>query len=288
MTDKAGQSVPESVCIANELRLAKDYWLKTIQPHIASRRLAGAELYIANNAYERLRHAAKQATEWNNTKDAERSPVPAEVFPEWEKDEFREPKLLSREKLEPGILAAIAASMMQKRTAELTSIEVIRVAHELLMDAERYVETLPEKKQGEEALRQLAGIAFSPVTFAEIERSNRNNSGKLPLLQPVGRKRKGRKKGEMAEKPLSLTAIKNAVKKFLRKQCERDRKQSGTKQISYQEWQNREQGRFNDLLNNQIGVHDLCTLRWERFSDKSENQSQIAATREQKKRDRHR
>ena len=58
-------------------------------------------------------------------------------------------------------------------------------------------------------------MAFSTVTFAEIEASNRTDSGQLPLLPPVGQKKKGRTEQELAEKPLSKTAIKNAVRHFL-------------------------------------------------------------------------
>jgi hypothetical protein len=83
------------------------------------------------------------------------------------------------------------------------------------MAAERYIGTLPEKKEGTESFIADFDTAFSTVTFAEIEASNKKTSGQLPLLPPVAPKRKGRPEQEIGEQPLSVPAIRAAVKHFL-------------------------------------------------------------------------
>src|SRR5208337_2624354 len=122
-----------------ELRLAKGYWLKTIQPFIAGRKLRGVEFYIAADAHRWLRMMAELATSWNKSEEGKTSPVPPETFPDWEKDEFREPEeLFADENLKPETLASIAAPLVEKTGREnMTAAEAVRRAHESLMAAER-------------------------------------------------------------------------------------------------------------------------------------------------------
>jgi len=201
--------------LTQRLELAKKYWLRTIQPHINDRALRGVELYVATDAHLRLRTAQQHAEVWNQTVEGQRAPVPAEAFADWNRDEFREPQELCRdEKLIPELLAGIAAPMMGQRTADLTRVAVVGVAHDLLRAAQQYVNALPEEKRGEARIMEDFQTAFSMVTFAEIEASNKRNSGQLPLLPPVAQKRKDITDDDLREKPLSRAGIKNAVKRF--------------------------------------------------------------------------
>ena len=80
MKNKPEQSTLEFDRIANELRLAKTYWLKTIHPYVAGRRLQGVEFYMAADAHRRLQAAQRQAEDWNKINAGKRCPVPAEAF----------------------------------------------------------------------------------------------------------------------------------------------------------------------------------------------------------------
>ena len=51
--------------IERELRLAKEYWLRTIYPHIKGRMLRDAEFFVAQDAHRRLQAAKKNAEDWN-------------------------------------------------------------------------------------------------------------------------------------------------------------------------------------------------------------------------------
>lgn len=147
--------------------------------------------------------AQRNAEDWNCTQEGRRSPLDVDLSGE----KFREPEVLFADKdLKPQILAEIAAPLMNKNEAKVTPADAVRLAHELLMAAERYIGTLPEKKQGTESLVSDIELAFSPVSFAEIWRSNEKDSGQLPLLPPV---QQGRNEGK-----LSLTALRKAVKDF--------------------------------------------------------------------------
>jgi hypothetical protein len=299
--EAAGNAVMQRAATERGLRLAKEYWLR-IQPFIKNRPLRDAELYVATDAHLRLRQAAGRAAEWNGTNYGQRFPIPAEAFPDFGKDPFLEPEELCRnENLKPAVLAAIAAPLIQKRTAELTPIAVIGVAHNLLMAAEQYVKALPGQKRGTDRLVADVGMAFGTVTFAEIEASNGKHSGQLPLLPPVGQKKKGGTDRELTEKPLSRTAIKNAVKRFLHEhtprmsQGEYEREQEQTERLakegklfrpgivrpmSYQEWQRHNQEAIDDCLkNDRISLQDLCVLRWERFERQSKIRQSAALKR---------
>jgi hypothetical protein len=271
-----------------ELRLHMAYWLKSIQPYIAGRKIHGAELYIANNAHSHLKGIAKYAAEWwNTTEDGKKSPIPPESFPDWEKEEFYEPEeLFADQNLKPEILAGIAATLVKTGRKNQTPAEAVRDAHELLLAAERYIGTLP--KQARSITEQLERQDFCKIAFAEILRSN--ESGKLPLLPPVQTGRNGGK--------LTMNALKTAVKRFLqqnaptitKEQFEKEEEEwartvrqnkediktnklipemsriGSGKTLTYREWQKLNQDSINDCLeNNRISAHLITELRWERF-----------------------
>lgn len=267
--------------VEQELRLAKEYWLR-IQSRIAGRILRGVEFFVAQRAHWHLQEAVKKAGEWNHscdvTADGPRLQVSVDV--DLSAENYRRPevpKMLFADNVKPEILAAIAAPLVNKGKKVVAPAEAICNAHELLMAAERYIGTLPEKTEGTESLIADSDTAFSTVTFAEIEASNSENSGQLPLLPPMGQKKKGKTKqelAELAEKPLSKTAIKNAVKHFLDER---------TPRMSQEQYE-REQEAINDCLkNNRISLEDLCTMRWERFKKNSQDQQNRAIAREAKK-----
>ena len=264
--------------------------------------MCGAELYVALQAYDRLQFAAGRARDWNSTEEGGRFAVPDEVFPDFGKEPFLEPQELCRdENLKPETLAAIAAPLIQSRAAKLTPSAVVGVAHELLMAAERYVKALPEKKHGIEELKELFDKGFSTVTFAEIEASNKKGSGQLSLLPPVAQRRKGISEQEQGEKPLSVAAIREAVRRYLdehtprltQEEYERDQEQTARlakegklvmlgsgKTRTYQEWQSDNQKAIDDCMeNNRISLTDLCALRRERFERRWEQRVAIAAKR---------
>lgn len=196
--------------VEQELRLAKEYWLRTIQPRIAGRILRGVEFFVAQDAHYILQAAINKARDWNrlcaDKKDGAHLPVSVDV--DLSAENFRAPEvpeMLFADNVKPEILAAIAAPLV-KKNAKLTPGEAIRNAHELLMTAKRYIGTLPEKKDESASWDSDFEKAFSPVTFTEILRSNGKDSGQLPLLPTV---QPGRNEGR-----LSLAALKNAVKDF--------------------------------------------------------------------------
>ncbi|MGO8839071.1 MAG: hypothetical protein ACLQAH_07500 [Limisphaerales bacterium] len=292
MKDRPDQSTLESDRIANELRLVKAYWLKTIWPYIAKRHLQGVEFYMAADAHRRLQAAQRRAEDWNRTSNGKRCPVPAEAGADLTEARFHEPEELCRdENLKPETLAKIAAPLVQPRPENLTPSAAIGVAHDSLLSAEQYIKALPEQKHGADRFAEDLGWAVSPVTFAQIEASNGKGSGQLPLLPPVARKQKGRTD---RDEPLSGNAIKKAVERFLnghalrltQKEYERDpAKTESGRPKTYHEWQKDNKRRIEDCLqNNWISLQDLCTLRSERFCRQSQSRSQTAATREQKKR----
>ncbi len=187
--------------IEQELRLAKEYWLQRVQPHIAGRRLRDVELFVAQDAYLLLRGAQRKADDWNRTQEGQLSPLNVDLSGE----KFHEPEVLfADENLKPEILAEIAAPLINKSEARMTPGESVRAAHELLMAAERYIRTLPEKKDEIDSWRSDFDTAFSTITFAEIEASNKNDSGRLPLLPPIGQKKKGRTEQEVRDYPRPL------------------------------------------------------------------------------------
>ena len=277
--------------IETDLRLAKEYWLKTVWPYIAGRKLRGVELFVAQDAFWRLQKVQR---------DAKDSPVSADAFVDFTKDEFREPEELCRdEDLKPETLAAIAAPLMPKPTKELTSIATISVAHELLMAAKQYINTLPERKTGADRAGEDLVMTFSTVPFVEIEASNKSDSRQLPLLPGVYGK----------SRELTLPALRKAVKSFLEAKgrnrphiteaewnCQENQTDSliksgqlipmgmGRRQ-TYQEWLQEPTEALNDALqNNRIVLHDLCELRWLRFKRNLEKQSHAGSQNRRKTR----
>src|SRR5437867_367971 len=78
-----------------------------------------------------------------------------------------------------------------------------------------------EQKRGIERLMEAFDKAFSTVTFEEIKASNTKSSGKLPLLPPMGQKRKNISDQEQREEPLSILAIREAVGRYLEEHTQR-------------------------------------------------------------------
>ena len=254
---------------------------------------------MATDAYSRLRKAQEHAESWNQTVEGQRAPVPAEEFADWNRDEFHEPQELCRdEKLTPELLATIAAPMMQERTAGLTPLAVVGVAHDLLREAQQYVKALPEQKRGEARIMEDFQTAFSTVTFEEIEASNKGDSGQLPLLPPVARKQKGMADEELREKSLSRAGIKNAVKLFLKEHPPRRTKEDYRAKekekypnpaiallIADEQWESDNADLIDCQRNGRVLVEQLCQLRWERFAEIRETRKHAALKREKKRRD---
>lgn len=196
---------------AVDLRLTKEYWLQTIQPHIKGRKLCGAELYIAAEAHRWLCGMADYARRCNESEDGKKAPTPEDLFPDFGKAEFQPPEELSSSKnLKPEILAGIAANLV-KTEEKLSAKEAVRTAHELLTAAEQYIDTLSLPIHVNE--RSSNGWAYfewmySKVTFEEILKSNEKDSGQLPFLPPVQQERNNGS--------LTMDALKAAVKKFLK------------------------------------------------------------------------
>ncbi|MGB7748262.1 MAG: hypothetical protein WBN75_13350 [Verrucomicrobiia bacterium] len=267
--------------IERELRLAKEYWLRTVQPYIAGRKLRDIELFVAQDAYLLLMGAQRKAEDWNRIQKGRLSRLDVDLSGE----EFRKPEVLfANENLKPEFLAEIAAPLMNKSEAKMTPAEAVRNAHELLMAAERYIGTLPKSLRGIEVLKADMGLAFSKVTFDEILRSNEKDSGQLPFLPTAQQKRN--------EGKLSLTALKKAVKVFYEKekknrpqlteeQYNRETEQNAkllqegniyvtgkrkSYQECYQKWQSQPDEEISYCMQKkQIELQILCLMRWERF-----------------------
>jgi hypothetical protein len=284
----------ESERIEEELRLAKEYWRQTIQPHIAGRRLRDVELYVAEHAHNVLQMAVQRALDWNDTDAGRLSPCSAELPAESHGEEFRAPEPLHADDLKPETLAMIAATLTNNRRTKQAPAEVFQTAHELLMAAEDYIKSLPKRGPARTRMGERFGLAFSTVTFAEIAASNGKDSGCLPLLPTI---QKGRNEGQ-----LSLVAFKRAVEQYLEQntpqiteeEFKRDAEQTetlaaggrlfrygGGKPLNYHESQRNQQEYRNDCLQHgRIRVQDLCHMRWERFKRFWEQQQMRAAKRQ--------
>ena len=73
---------PNEERVEDILRLAREYWLRTIQPYIANRKLHDVELSVADDAHSRLLQAKRQAEDWNRSKEGQQSPVSAKALAE--------------------------------------------------------------------------------------------------------------------------------------------------------------------------------------------------------------
>jgi hypothetical protein len=267
-TTQPGITDQQRTEIERGLRMAKEYWLQTVQRYIAGRILPDVEFFAAIRAHGYLHDAVTKACDWNRAcaavKDSTRKPVSVDV--DLSAESFRQPetpRMFFADNVKPEVLAATAAPLVTKQAENLSPVEAVRKAHELLMAVERHIGTLPKQIKGSEIFVRDLEFGKSMVTFADIEASNR--PGRLPLLLPVAQKKKSIPATELAEKPLSLPAIKKAVRCFLT-----EHKPTPTQADV-------------DLQGNRISFDALCTLRWERFKKSSRVQQSRAAAREAKK-----
>jgi hypothetical protein len=295
-----------------ELRLARAYWLQTVQPYTAGRGLLGIEFFVAEEAHDWLRSMADLAVHENKTEQGKKPSIPLEIFPKWERDEFQKPReLFADENLMPEVLAEIAAPLIKTTRKEMNPIEAVRAAHDLFIEAKRYIAKLPPHEQKKpNSPEECLQLAFSRVAFDEILRSNEKNSGRLPLLPPVQPRRN--------EGWLTMNALKAAVKNFLEKknptrennpsmtQEEYERGEQDFKNLvkkfdddratgkpvgkvfrvgngkvlTYQEWQKQNRDSINDFLaNNEVSFRIISTMRWERFKNHWQNQQSRAKNR---------
>jgi hypothetical protein len=273
-TEASNSETPEKIrdWLQDKLRLAKAYW-QQIQPFIIDRKLDYLEFEVASRAHSRVKETVANARKWNagewpmgvnkcNGNDGKQFPIPAAEFPD--RKNFLEPER-SRidQNLMPETLAKIAAPMIGQRRPKLLPFEAVRIALDLYSTAQDYLNML--RKLQSRRLRDRIVTGDNSVSFVEIEQSNRRNSGQLPLLPPISKKRKGISEEESRMKPLSKTAIRNAVRLFLV-----EHKHS--------------QAEINVCLKTQrISLQDLCTMRWERFKSHSQLQRSRAIAREAKK-----
>lgn len=274
--------------IATELQLACDYWLRTIQPHIAGRKLRGAEYYVALSAYNRIKAAAHQAENWNRTPNGMKRPV---AIPDVDGSQYQPPEPLYADEVKFETLASLAAQLLPKRKS-LSPSEAVQQAHDLLATAERYVSSLP--KRSATATGGIASLMFTTVTFAEIQKSNATSSGKLPLLPNLQRK----SKGNAVSGAQSLAAIRKAVKDFLEQRkidltedqytadIEQERllirsgqavRMTKGKPMKYQEWKSKQDAFLQDWLKeNRVCVAVVCEMRWNRFKRFARKQQENA------------
>lgn len=284
--------------IATELQFACAYWLRTIQPHIAGRKLRGAEYYLAVHGHSLLKNAADKAANWNAGCRGKQSPL---VLPNFEDSQFRPPEPIYADDVSAAALAGVTAQLLPKKP-KLSRSEAIREAHDLIVTAEQYVANLP--KRSASAAGDLASLMFSTVTFSEIQASNKEDSGKIPLLP---NEREG--KAGQGLKEQTLDAIRKAVKRHLdqsiegisEKDYEADVIQeslileNGVGQltkgrtgvaVSFQEYQAKQKSVNSYYFRNScVLVGILAQMRFDRFKKGSRSRQDGAATRETKLKD---
>jgi hypothetical protein len=229
--------------LEKELQLAQGYWLQTIKHYVKNSRLAGAEWYIAHHGHHNLFEAYQKAAIWNSLEDGQCYQVSQQTLNSLSTDDLWEPGALYADKtLKAQDLAHLTFSKIQAPDASG------RIAFEHLMNAQQYLASLPKPPDMESRIK----TALSTVTLAEIQQSN--VSGQLPFLPPKQQARQGGK--------VSLKRIKTEVRKFLEHQTESLR----PKLVPHQQWQIKREEKINDFLkNDRIILHDLCTMRYERF-----------------------
>ena len=269
-----------------ELRLAREYWL-VIRNFLKGRILRSEEMFVAHHAIRNLKTAANKAAILNESCPVPTDGVslPASVLVEDlppDADGFgglEVPEMMFQDKLKPEVLASIASQLVNKQAAKLSPDEAIRTAHELLMAAKRYIGQLPKREEATESALKKVGLAFNTVSFTEIFESNKKNSGRLPLLPPQQRKRKGKKEQELLDgPPLSLKAIKAAVKKARNEPVPQFSEEQGNIMSGIYLG-----NRLGLLANDQVSLEFLCTMRWERFKKFRLGQQNRVLTREAKK-----
>lgn len=294
---KMGQS-DEHGEIAEQLRLANDYWLKTIQPYIQGRKLRWPELDIAQLAHGKLKRAVGEVGEWNAS-----HPNTSITIPDLTAPEYRYPEPLCADDLKPETLAAIGAPILSKSSTEQNVHAAVRTAHDLLLAAEQYIQSLPQRpKDHEEQLKQGIVDAFSEVTFDEIYKTSAEDSG-LPLLYKLTKRTDKQDKRPLR---LRIDAIRKAVIDFLqrqpnisRKQFEAEQRQNdqlvqsgrmlrvSSKPQTYDEYlASRKSAIQHAKDNSRMPLLELSELRWQRFKDTSRIKRKAAATRQTKRKQR--
>ncbi|MBM3840114.1 MAG: hypothetical protein FJ398_19540 [Verrucomicrobia bacterium] len=249
-------SEADSQAVLRQLTLARRYWLETVHRFIAGRKLSGPELAVADHAWNRLRDAVWNAEEWNRilANGSPGTPIPDDEILNLEAPEFARPDAASREGLEPGQLAALAAALMPKKYGKLSRDQAVREAHELLVSAERYISGLP--KNAPSVFERSRPSAHGTVRISEIEESQ--ESGGLPLLYKLTKRTD--KENRAMTIPLSRDAIVKAVHDYL----------EGMRLPKNDMDSHLKQGR--------VTVADLCALRWKRFRSQAEKQMNRAET----------
>lgn len=103
--------------VEQELRLAKEYWLRTIQPRIVGRILRDVEFFVAQDAHRLLQAVKTKAENWNRQcSESNTSNESVQVGVDLSAENFREPKepeMLFADNLKPEVLAAVAASLVK-------------------------------------------------------------------------------------------------------------------------------------------------------------------------------
>jgi hypothetical protein len=243
-----------------ELRLAKAYWLETVQPYVVGRRLQGAELHVATDAHWRVREAMQKAKEWNSSQEGKRSPVTKDQFLDVKGQEFCEPReLVADESLKPETLAMIAAPLLCNSAMKLSPSEAVRVAHDLLIAAEVHLVALPKQP----AMNVFVNAFEQRVPFTEITLSTEKASGKLPLLPAT----LGRNEGK-----LSLEALRKAIRDYFGKLIQDTERKLNDLRDAPKRLENlriKNQQLRDDLDSalrmQSIQLIHLCCMRWERF-----------------------
>lgn len=277
-----------SQLLRRDLDQTAAYWLKTVQRRIAGRQLRGVELYVAKDAFDRLKQAAQRVEEWNRM-EGQTCPI---SLPDFNLPEFRQPEALYAENFpKPEVLAGIAATLVAKPEAPLSTEGAVLYACELFTAAKRYIESLPHKPTEElEADFQVGVCSF--VSVDEIHESNRSAKC-LPLLPSLRLRRKGVKEITASQ---TEEAILEAMVAFTKGRVpviseqefqveeEQDRRLFPQREPqTWEQWQGQWQKAVADVRQNKrVCVHDLCTLRWQRFKRQSDSQSATAISREQK------
>jgi hypothetical protein len=282
--------------LQNELRLATDYWLKTVQPYIAGRRLSNPDLYVAQDAHLRLEKARANAVRWNDLPEGKAAPI---ALPDLGDSKFRTPQPLYAEDFPPPeVLATIAAPLLTKQAPPLSAEDAIRCACELLSAAQQHVIGLPRRPPAaKESEADLEAALCSYVTVAEVHESNKPASRRLPLLPALRVPRKGiapgKVTGTQTEKAILMAMEdfqKERAPEIEQKDWQRDEDQDRKlfphrRPQTWQDWQQEWQRSIDDVKGSRrLSLLALCQLRWERFRRQSDRQSEVATKRELVKR----
>jgi hypothetical protein len=222
------------------LRIANAYWLETVQPYIADKKLGPELFYIAKIAYERLKKAKKEAEKFTIAGPVKREKSDSDNTLEidFRISKYKEPEMMIAD-MNSETLAAIAAQLVKGGKMELKPLEAIRSAYSLNFTAKMFLKSLPQTKGDAERLEcNLPLVEISIANICESNESSRKPDGDMPLLPAV---QKDRNKGK-----LSKYAIKTAFNKYFAKH-----KIPLPISINYE----------------LIELRHLSELRWERFEE---------------------